>query len=231
MLVPQCFNFVSYLSKLMNIKDNYKHKGKRSQMIAMLRKMGIVDEKVLSVMELIPRHAFLDEAFLEYAYENKAFQIGEGQTISQPYTVAFQTQLLAINKNDKVLEIGTGSGYQTTVLCSLGARVFSIERQRLLHDRAKRFLPMLNINPKLFYGDGYRGQPMFAPFDKIIVTAGAPYIPEPLKSQLKIGGIMVIPVGDNKGQKMYTLMKKGENSFETKLHGDFHFVPLLEQKN
>lgn len=214
----------------MLIKDNFKHKGKRSQMIVMLRQMGITDEKVLSVMELIPRHAFLDEAFLEYAYENKAFQIGEGQTISQPYTVAFQTQLLQVNKNDKVLEIGTGSGYQTTVLCGMGARVFSIERQRVLHDRAKRFLPMLNINPKLFYGDGYLGQPMFAPFDKIIVTAGAPFIPEPLKAQLKVGGIMVIPVGDQKGQKMYSLIKKAENIFETKLHGDFHFVPLLEQK-
>lgn len=214
----------------MNIKDNFKHKGKRSQMIAMLRQMGIIDEKVLAVMDLIPRHAFLDEAFLEYAYENKAFQIGEGQTISQPYTVAFQTQLLAINKNEKVLEIGTGSGYQTAVLCGLGARVFSIERQRILHDRAKRFLPMLNINPKLFYGDGYIGQPMFAPFDKIIVTAGAPFIPEPLKNQLKVGGTMVIPVGDSQGQKMYTLVKQSDNSFQTKLHGDFHFVPLLEQK-
>jgi protein-L-isoaspartate(D-aspartate) O-methyltransferase len=212
------------------IKDNFKHKGKRFQMIAMLRDMGIVDEKVLAVMELIPRHAFLDEAFLEYAYENKAFQIGEGQTISQPYTVAFQSQLLAIQKNDKVLEIGTGSGYQTAVLCGLGARVFSIERQRVLHDKAKRFLPMLHINPKLFYGDGYLGQPMFAPFDKIIVTAGAPYIPEPLKEQLKVGGIMVIPVGDNKGQKMYSVIKKSETSFETKLHGDFHFVPMLQQK-
>lgn len=215
----------------MNIKDNFKHKGKRVQMINMLKQMGIVDEKVLAVMELIPRHAFLDEAFLEYAYENKAFQIGEGQTISQPYTVAFQTQLLEIKKNDKVLEIGTGSGYQTAVLCGMGARVFSIERQRVLHDRAKRFLPMLNINPKLFYGDGYLGQPMFAPFDKIIVTAGAPFIPEPLKAQLKVGGILVIPVGDNKGQKMYSVLKLSENNFETKLHGDFHFVPLLEQKN
>lgn len=214
----------------MNIKDNFKHKGKRSQMVFKLREMGITDEKVLAVMELIPRHAFLDEAFLEYAYENKAFQIGEGQTISQPYTVAFQTQLLGINKNDKILEIGTGSGYQTAVLCGMGARVFSIERQKVLHDRAKRFLPMLNINPKLFYGDGYLGQPMFAPFDKIIVTAGAPYIPEPLKAQLKVGGIMVIPVGDQSGQKMYTLTKISESSFETKLHGDFHFVPLLEQK-
>lgn len=230
MLVSKTFIFVCYFHTTMNIKDNYKHKGKRSQMIAMLKQMGITDEKVLSVMDLIPRHAFLDEAFLEYAYENKAFQIGEGQTISQPYTVAFQTQLLAINKNEKVLEIGTGSGYQTAVLCGMGARVFSIERQRVLHDRAKRFLPMLNINPKLFYGDGYLGQPMFAPFDKIIVTAGAPFIPEPLKAQLKVGGIMVIPVGDSKGQKMYSLYKKSETQFETKLHGDFHFVPLLEQK-
>lgn len=214
----------------MTIKDNFKHKGKRSQMIAMLREMGIEDEKVLSAMELIPRHAFLDEAFLEYAYENKAFQIGEGQTISQPFTVALQTSLLAINKNEKVLEIGTGSGYQTAVLCAMGARVYSIERQKVLYDRAKRFLPMLNINPKLFYGDGYLGQPMFAPFDKIIVTAGAPFIPEQLKTQLKVGGILVIPVGDSKGQKMYSILKISETAFETKLHGDFHFVPLLEKK-
>jgi len=214
----------------MIIKDNFKHKGKRSQMITMLKEMGIVDEKVLSAMELIPRHAFLDEAFLEYAYENKAFQIGEGQTISQPFTVALQTSLLAINKNEKVLEIGTGSGYQTAVLCAMGARVYSIERQKVLYDRAKRFLPMLNINPKLFYGDGYLGQPMFAPFDKIIVTAGAPFIPEQLKTQLKVGGILVIPVGDSKGQKMYSILKISETSFETKLHGDFHFVPLLEKK-
>ena len=230
MLVHKPLIFVNYYYSIMTIKDNFKHKGKRSQMITMLRQMGIVDEKVLSVMDLIPRHAFLDEVFLEYAYENKAFQIGEGQTISQPYTVAFQTQLLAINKNDKVLEIGTGSGYQTAVLCGLGAKVFSIERQKILHERAKRFLPMLNINPKLFYGDGYLGQPMFAPFDKIIVTAGAPFIPEQLKIQLKVGGTMVIPVGDNKGQKMYALNKKSDTTFETKLHGDFHFVPLLEQK-
>jgi protein-L-isoaspartate(D-aspartate) O-methyltransferase len=229
-LVHKPLIFVNYYYSIMTIKDNFKHKGKRSQMITMLRQMGIVDEKVLSVMDLIPRHAFLDEVFLEYAYENKAFQIGEGQTISQPYTVAFQTQLLAINKNDKVLEIGTGSGYQTAVLCGMGAKVFSIERQKILHERAKRFLPMLNINPKLFYGDGYLGQPMFAPFDKIIVTAGAPFIPEQLKIQLKVGGTMVIPVGDNKGQKMYALNKKSDTTFETKLHGDFHFVPLLEQK-
>jgi protein-L-isoaspartate(D-aspartate) O-methyltransferase len=214
----------------MPVKDNYKHKGKRLNMVLMLREMGIDDEKVLEAMTLVPRHAFLDEAFLEYAYENKAFQIGEGQTISQPYTVALQTQLLGIKKGDKVLEIGTGSGYQTAVLCCMGARVFSIERQKVLFDKAKRFLPMIDVNPKLFYGDGYLGQPMFAPFDKIIVTAGAPMIPEALKSQLKIGGIMVIPVGDNSGQKMFTLLKKDENQFETKLHGDFHFVPMLGQK-
>lgn len=214
----------------MIIKDNFKHKGKRSQMVAMLRDLGITDEKVLRVMENVPRHAFLDEAFLEFAYENRAFQIGEGQTISHPYTVAFQSQLLCIAKNDKVLEIGTGSGYQTAVLCGMGARVFSIERQKYLFDKTKRFLPFLDINPKLFYGDGYLGQPSFAPFDKIIVTAGAPYIPEGLKEQLKIGGILVIPVGDNKGQIMYSLKKISATEFETKTHGDFQFVPLLQQK-
>ncbi len=230
MLVHVHFYICVILLMYMNIKDNFKHKGKRLQMINMLRQMGIEDEKVLSVMELIPRHAFLDEAFLEYAYENKAFQIGEGQTISQPYTVAFQTQLLTINKNEKVLEIGTGSGYQTAVLCGMGARVFSIERQRVLHDRAKRFLPMLNINPKLFYGDGYIGQPMFAPFDKIIVTAGAPIIPQPLMAQLKIGGRLVIPVGEEV-QTMTLLIRKTETQFEKHEFGDFRFVPLLGDKN
>jgi protein-L-isoaspartate(D-aspartate) O-methyltransferase len=230
MLVYRNFIFVLHIHHMIPFKDNYKHKGKRLHMVNMLRDMGIADEKVLEAMESIPRHAFLDEAFLEYAYENKAFQIGEGQTISQPFTVALQSQLLCIKKNDKVLEIGTGSGYQTSVLCRMGAKVFSIERQKVLYERAKRFLPMINVNPKLFYGDGYLGQPLFAPFDKIIVTAGAPLIPEALKAQLKVGGIMVIPVGDSNGQKMYSLIKKDENQFETKLHGDFHFVPLLEQK-
>ncbi len=214
----------------MFIKDNFKHKGKRQQMVAMLKEMGIEDMRVLDAMNVIPRHAFLDDAFFEYAYENKAFQIGEGQTISQPYTVAFQTQLLQLKKNDKVLEIGTGSGYQTAVLCSLGARVFSIERQRLLYEKAKRFLPMININPKLFYGDGYLGLSVFAPFDKIIVTAGAPIIPEALKNQLKIGGIMVIPVGENDGQKMISVIKLNENEFEINEYGDFHFVPMLSAK-
>jgi protein-L-isoaspartate(D-aspartate) O-methyltransferase len=215
----------------MNIKDNFKHKGKRQQMITMLAGMGIHNKPVLNAMESIPRHAFLDDIFLEYAYENKAFQIGEGQTISQPYTVAFQSELLAIKKNDKVLEIGTGCGYQTAVLCQLGAKVFSIERQRVLFDRTKRFLPLLGYNPKLFYGDGYIGLATFAPFDKIIVTAGAPYIPQALTDQLKPNGILVIPVGDNTGQKMYSIVKQTDGTLVTKLHGDFHFVPMLEQKN
>ncbi|MCC6251825.1 MAG: protein-L-isoaspartate(D-aspartate) O-methyltransferase [Bacteroidia bacterium] len=215
----------------MQIKDSFKHKGRRLQMVEMLKEMGIVNGNVLAVMAQIPRHAFLDEAFFEFAYENRAFQIGEGQTISQPYTVAFQTQLLNVVKNEKILEIGTGSGYQTSVLCGLGAKVFSIERQKYLYEKTKKFLPLLNINPKLFYGDGYLGLPPFAPFDKILVTAGAPYVPEPLKHQLKVGGTMVIPVGDNKGQKMYSITKIDENNFESQLHGDFQFVPLLEQKH
>ena len=181
--------------------DNFKHKGLRRILVAELRQKGIVDERVLEAIDKIPRHLFLDSTFLNHAYENKAFPIGAGQTISHPFTVAFQTELLQLKKNDKVLEIGTGSGYQTAVLCELGAKVFSIERQKLLFDKTKPFLEKLNYKAKLIYGDGYAGLEAFAPFDKVIVTAGAPFIPEPLKKQLKIGGILVIPVGENENQK------------------------------
>lgn len=211
--------------------DNFRHKGLRRILVSELKEKGITDKLVLEAIEKIPRHLFLDSTFLNHAYENKAFPIGAGQTISHPYTVAFQTQLLQIKKNDKVLEIGTGSGYQTAVLCELGAKVFSIERQKVLFDKTRPFLESLNYKAKLIYGDGYIGLESFAPFDKIIVTAGAPFIPEPLKNQLKVGGVLVIPVGENETQKMYYLQKKSNTEFETLDYGNFKFVPLLEKKS
>ncbi len=210
--------------------DTFRHKGMRKQMVAEITEKGIYDSGVITALESVPRHLFLDNAFLEFAYQDKAFPIGAGQTISHPYTVAFQSQLLQIKKGEKILEIGTGCGYQTSILCYLGAKVFSIERQKSLYDKTKLLLPSLGYSPKLFFGDGYKGLPSFAPFDKIIVTAGAPFIPEALKEQLKIGGTLIIPVGDGKVQQMFSLKKTTDTLFVTKEHGDFKFVPLLEQK-
>lgn len=210
--------------------DLPKHQGKRSQLVKLLREMDIKDEAVLKAIESIPRHLFLDQAFESFAYENKAFKIGSGQTISQPYTVAFQSGLIMPLKGMKVLEIGTGSGYQTSVLHFLGAKIFSIERQKALHDKAKVMLPELGVMAKLFYGDGYLGQPLFAPFDRIIVTAAAPEIPEALKNQLKVGGIMVIPVGNSVSQKMLEVHRLDEQHWKVKEHGEFKFVPMLEEK-
>jgi protein-L-isoaspartate(D-aspartate) O-methyltransferase len=211
--------------------DSYRHKGQRKQLAQVVAQKGINNQEVLDAIATIPRHLFIpDTALHKYAYEDKPFPIGAGQTISQPYTVAFQTQLLDLQPREKVLEIGTGSGYQTAVLLEMGVRVFSIERQKALFDRTKNFLPQLGYNAKLFYGDGYKGLPSFAPFDKIIVTAGAPYIPEDLLSQLKIGGIMVIPVGDGADQTMKKIVKTGTNNFETEDLGLFRFVPLLKEK-
>lgn len=199
-------------------------------MISRLKERGIFSDQVLDAMEKIPRHVFLgDNAFDEHAYEEKAFHIGAGQTISNPYTVAFQTQLLEIRKNEKVLEIGTGCGYQTSVLCQLGAKVFSIERQKELYDKAKLNLAQLDFLPRLFYGDGFKGQPAFAPFDKIIVTCGAPFVPEDLVIQLKIGGKMVIPVGNDE-QTMILITKNSDETIDTTELGKFKFVPMLEQK-
>lgn len=211
--------------------DTYRHKGQRKQLAEVVAKKGITDPNVLRAIETVPRHLFIpDTALHKYAYEDKPFPIGSGQTISQPYTVAFQTELLNIQKREKVLEIGTGSGYQTAVLLEVGAKVFSIERQKALFDRTKVFLPSIGYNTKLFYGDGYAGLPAFAPFDKIIVTAGAPYIPEDLLTQLKVGGIMVIPVGEDGDQMMKKIIKKDEKSFEIEDLGVFRFVPLLKEK-
>jgi protein-L-isoaspartate(D-aspartate) O-methyltransferase len=210
--------------------DLPKHQGKRSHLVKQLREMDIKDELVLKAIESIPRHLFLDQAFESYAYENKAFKIGSGQTISQPYTVAFQSGLIMPLKGMKVLEIGTGSGYQTSVLHFLGAKIFSIERQKALHDKAKVMLPEMGVSAKLFYGDGYQGLQTFAPFDRVIVTAAAPEIPPALKNQLKIGGIMVLPVGNSISQKMLEVHRTGENEWKVKEHGDFKFVPMLEEK-
>ncbi len=211
--------------------DTYRHKGLRKKLVETLQMKGITDEGVLKAVNTIPRHLFLDNVFVDFAYQDKAFPISAGQTISHPFTVAFQTQLLEIKRGDKVLEIGTGSAYQTCVLLEMKAKVFSIERHRVLYQKAKIMLEKMNYTAKLFFGDGYLGQPAFAPYDKIIITAGAPYIPEDLKQQLKVGGIMVIPVGEGDSQVMKRLIKKNETTFEVEEYGDFKFVPLLQNKS
>ncbi len=210
------------------MQDTYRHKGLRKKLIRSLEKKGIVDLRILAAMESIPRHFFLGKDFEEHAYIDKAFPIACEQTISQPFTVAFQTQLLDVQKREKVLEIGTGSGYQAAVLASLGARVFTIERHETLHENAKALLEKLGFGGiRCFYKDGYKGLPEFAPFDKILVTAGAPQIPEALFLQLKIGGLMVIPLG-KKVQKMLKITKISATRWEEEECGDFRFVPFLE---
>jgi len=211
--------------------DSYKHQGLRKLLVQSIRQKGIADLQVLTAMETVPRHFFFDSSFLEYAYEDKPFPIGAGQTISQPYTVAFQSELLQIRKNDKVLEIGTGSGYQACILAEMGAKVFTIERQKTLFDRTSKFLPVVGYpSIKTFFGDGYKGLPAFAPFDKMIVTAAAPYVPDALLDQLKPGGILVIPVGANDVQIMTTITRNSDNTFAKKEYGAFRFVPMLEDK-
>jgi len=210
--------------------DSFRHKGLRKKLVESLRAKGIKDENVLAAMEVVPRHFFFDSSFLEFAYEDKPFPIGAGQTISQPYTVAFQTELLNVKKGDKILEVGTGSGYQACILAKLGAKVFSIERQKSLFQKTKKLLPEINYLVKVFYGDGYKGLPPFAPFDKILVTAAAPYIPQPLTDQLKPGGILVIPVGEGDIQIMNRIIKASDTDLITEHHGTFRFVPLLEDK-
>lgn len=213
------------------MRDTEKHQGLRNQLVKVLEKKGITDKNVLEAIRKIPRHLFLDSGFEQYAYQDKAFPIGAGQTISQPYTVAFQSQLLEVKKENKILEIGTGSGYQTAVLCTMGAKVYSVERQNELFKITSLLLPKLGIRPKLLtFGDGYKGLPNYAPFDSIIVTAGAPIIPKPLMAQLKIGGRLVIPLGE-KEQIMTLLIRKNETQFEKHEFGEFRFVPLLEDKN
>lgn len=213
------------------MKDTFKHKGLRQQLVNVLINKGIKDKTVLNAIGNIPRHLFMDSSFLDHAYQDKAFPIGADQTISQPYTVAFQSELLQVKQGDKILEIGTGSGYQTAVLCELGAKVWSIERQQELFKKTSKFLPKLGYRAKkLIFGDGYKGLTEEAPFDSVIVTAGAPFVPKPLLSQLKIGGRLVIPVGDNV-QIMTMFIRKGQKEFEQHEYGEFRFVPLLEDKN
>lgn len=217
-------------------EDEYLFRGKRKRLSEQLKLKGIKDARVLAAIEKIPRHLFFDTsterpALLDHAYSDKALPIGAGQTISQPYTVAFQSEQLEIKAGDKVLEIGTGCGYQTAVLLELGAKVFSIERQRSLYDKTKVFLPAIGYrSAKLVYGDGYKGLAQFAPFDKVIVTAAAPYIPNDLLLQLKVGGIMVIPLGEGEVQEMIWLRKNSESNFDRKNIGAFRFVPLLQNK-
>lgn len=213
------------------MNDTAKHQGRRNQLANVLKAKGITDENVLTAIRKIPRHLFIDSSFEDYAYKDKAFPIAAEQTISQPYTVAFQTQMLAIKKGDMVLEIGTGSGYQTAVLLELKAVVFTIERQQELFKKASLFLPKLGYTPKKFiFGDGYKGFQEKAPFDKIIVTAGAPFVPKTLLSQLKIGGKLLIPVGDTV-QIMTLFTRISLNKFDKEELGNFVFVPMLEEKN
>lgn len=213
------------------MKDTFKHKGLRQQLVEVINSKGITDKKVLEAIGRIPRHLFMDSGFLDHAYQDKAFPIAADQTISQPFTVAFQTELLEIKSGDKILEIGTGSGYQTAVLLELGAVVYSIERQRELYKKTSKFLPSLGYRAKkLIFGDGYIGLEEEAPFNGIIVTAGAPFVPKPLLSQLAIGGRLVIPVGDEV-QVMTLFIRNGPKDFEKHEFGEFRFVPLLEDKN
>lgn len=210
-------------------EDNYRHKGMRRIMVEELRNKGIKDENVLTAINNVPRHIFLDSSFLEFAYQDKAFPIGSGQTISHPYTVAFQSSLLDIKKNMKVLEIGTGSGYQACVLAEMGAKVFSIERQRRLYMKTKALLSELNSRIKTFLGDGNKGLPTYGPFDRILITAAAPEIPQTLIEQLKVGGMIVIPLCENEDhQTMLRLTKQEDGSLLREEYGDFKFVPMLK---
>jgi protein-L-isoaspartate(D-aspartate) O-methyltransferase len=212
------------------MQDTFKHQGLRRKLVEIIREKGIKDEKVLSAVGKIPRHLFMDNAFIHFAYEDKAFPIGAEQTISQPFTVARQTELLGIKPYEKVLEIGTGSGYQAAVLILMESKVFTIERQKELFDKTKDFLPRIGYECQFFYGDGYKGLPKFAPFDKIIVTCGAPFIPEDLVSQLKVGGKMVAPIGDGDVQRMHLIEKISETENKITTHGNFSFVPMLNDK-
>jgi protein-L-isoaspartate(D-aspartate) O-methyltransferase len=211
------------------MEDNFRHKGMRKKLAESLQKEGISDLNVLKAIETIPRHLFLDKAFVEIAYENKPFPIGKGQTISHPFTVAYQTELLQVKNGEKVLEIGTGSGYQACVLDFLGAKVFSIERHQVLFNKSRDFIKKLGFTKiRCFYGDGFEGLPGFSPFDKIIITAAAPIVPQKLLEQLAIGGIMVVPLNEGIKQKMLRITRINENEYKREGYDDFVFVPMLQ---
>ena len=208
--------------------DSYEAKGKRLKLVGELREKGITDEAVLKAINTVPRHLFMDPAFLNHAYQDKAFPISSGQTISQPYTVAVQTSLLGVKKRDKILEIGTGSGYQAAVLIEMGAKVYSIERFRELHLKSSRKLSELGYSGHFFYGDGYEGKEQYGPFDGILITAATSEVPSKLKGQLKIGGSLVMPLGDANSQEMTKIIRISEDEYETTTHGYFSFVPMLK---
>lgn len=222
---------VNYICHMRVTEDTYRHKGMRRKLVETVRGKGITDEKVLAAIETIPRHFFLDSAFDEVAYEDKAFPIAEKQTISQPYTVAYQTQLLEVKPHEKILEIGTGSTYQAAVLAEMGAKVYTIERQKKLFETNKTFQWIKKYpSIKFFYGDGFEGLPTYAPFDKVIITAAAPFIPEKLIQQMKAGGMMVIPFGSGNVQVMKRLIKLADGSVKEEVFDNFSFVPMLEGK-
>jgi protein-L-isoaspartate(D-aspartate) O-methyltransferase len=210
------------------MQDTFRHKGMRKKLVEQIADKGIDDQRILDAFMAVPRHFFLDAAFTPQAYSDIAFQIGAGQTISQPYTVAFQTNLLDVQKGDKILEIGTGSGFQAAILCEMGAKVFSIERQKELFLKSKQLFPVLGYTPKQKYGDGFEGWDAFAPYDKIIITCGAPFVPEALVKQLKPGGRMVIPLGEGKIQEMILLTKSANGDVSQRSYGKFSFVPMLK---
>jgi protein-L-isoaspartate(D-aspartate) O-methyltransferase len=212
----------------MTWKEDPRHQGMRKRLVDGLKIKGIKDQRVLAAIGIVPRHAFLESAFLNFAYRDQAFPIGAGQTISQPYTVAFQTQLLQVEPGYKVLEIGTGSGYQAAILCEMGAKVFSVERQRELYLKANSLLPELGYNPALYFGDGFKGLPTYGPFERILITAGAREIPAELKFQLTINGRMVVPVGPEDHQDMIVVTRKNPDEFTIEKHGTFVFVPMLK---
>lgn len=213
------------------MQDTYRHKGLRRNLVEEIKQKGITDPKVLEAINTVPRHLFMDSSFINFAYKDSAFPIGAGQTISQPYTVAFQTQMLDIQPMEKVLEIGTGSGYQTAVLLEMGAKVYTIERQKELYLKAKAQLESMGYHPHFFYGDGYLGMPSYGPYRKILVTAGAPEIPDALITQLQVGGKLICPVGDNQTQIMTLVERVSESDIKITKHGNFIFVPLLKGTN
>lgn len=213
------------------MEDTFRHKGLRKKLVETIRRKGITDNTVLEAIDNVPRHLFMDSGFIQFAYRDQAFPIGAGQTISQPYTVAFQSELLQVNKHEKVLEVGTGSGYQAAILLELGAKVFTIERQHELYLKSRTLLTRLGYKPYFFFGDGYEGMPRYAPYDKIIVTAGAPEVPQKLVEQLNVGGRMVIPFGGSSGQTMLLIEKLSETEIRQTEHGSFAFVPMLKGKN